>query len=155
MSYKVLIVVMNSLNGRSKNDCLALTSCNGEGSLIVLFSTSSCHFPNRIHWKCSFAEDCVVKVFVFSFYSREKRSIANGLSPGMEEQSEYFDATENPILKDKRHELDDEDSGVDNASQILRESSVRFFLSTLSVSKACFTLKVLIERNWTHLLFQI
>ncbi|XP_019772963.2 tau-tubulin kinase homolog Asator isoform X3 [Dendroctonus ponderosae] len=54
---------------------------------------------------------------------REKRSIANGLSPGMEEQSEYFDATENPTQKDKRHELDDEDSGVDNASQILRESS--------------------------------
>ncbi|XP_066260170.1 tau-tubulin kinase homolog Asator isoform X1 [Euwallacea similis] len=54
---------------------------------------------------------------------REKRSIANGLSPGMEEQSEYFDATENPTHKDKRHELDDEDSGVDNASQILRESS--------------------------------
>ncbi|XP_050302368.1 tau-tubulin kinase homolog Asator isoform X2 [Anthonomus grandis grandis] len=54
---------------------------------------------------------------------REKRSIANGLSPGLEEQSEYFDATENPTLKDKRHELDDEDSGVDNASQILRESS--------------------------------
>lgn len=46
----------------------------------------------------------------------------------MEEQSEYFDATENPILKDKRHELDDEDSGVDNASQILRESSVKFFV---------------------------
>ncbi|CAH1132226.1 unnamed protein product [Ceutorhynchus assimilis] len=54
---------------------------------------------------------------------REKRSIVNGLSPGMEEQSEYFDATENPNIKDKRHELDDEDSGVDNASQILRESS--------------------------------
>lgn len=56
--------------------------------------------------------------------SREKRSIVNGLSPGMDEQSEYFDATENPTIKDKRQEQDDEDSGVDNASQILRESSV-------------------------------
>uniref|UniRef100_A0A6P7G2R2 Uncharacterized protein LOC114333623 isoform X2 n=1 Tax=Diabrotica virgifera virgifera TaxID=50390 RepID=A0A6P7G2R2_DIAVI len=58
---------------------------------------------------------------------REKRSIgsiANGLSPGMDEQSEYYDATENPIIKDKRQEQDDEDSGVDNASQILRETSV-------------------------------
>ncbi|KAJ8916696.1 hypothetical protein NQ315_000341 [Exocentrus adspersus] len=55
---------------------------------------------------------------------KEKRSIANGLSPGIEEQSEYFDATENPMIKDKqRQEQDDEDSGVDNASQILRESS--------------------------------
>ncbi|XP_018563133.1 tau-tubulin kinase homolog Asator isoform X2 [Anoplophora glabripennis] len=55
---------------------------------------------------------------------KEKRSIANGLSPGIDEQSEYFDATENPTLKDKqRQEQDDEDSGVDNASQILRESS--------------------------------
>lgn len=54
--------------------------------------------------------------------SRERRS--NGLSPGGEEQSEYFDATENPAIKDKRHEQDDEDSGVDNASQILRETSV-------------------------------
>lgn len=58
---------------------------------------------------------------------REKRSIgsiANGLSPGMDEQSEYYDATENPLIKDKRQEQDDEDSGVDNASQILRETSV-------------------------------
>ncbi|XP_057668189.1 tau-tubulin kinase homolog Asator [Diorhabda carinulata] len=55
---------------------------------------------------------------------REKRSIANGLSPGMDEQSEYYDATENTIMKDKRQEQDDEDSGVDNASQILRETSV-------------------------------
>ncbi|XP_060532617.1 tau-tubulin kinase 1 isoform X2 [Cylas formicarius] len=54
---------------------------------------------------------------------REKRSIANGLSPGIDEQSEYFDATENPMTKDKRPEQDDEDSGVDNASQILRELS--------------------------------
>ncbi|CAH1163258.1 unnamed protein product [Phaedon cochleariae] len=54
---------------------------------------------------------------------REKRSIVNGLSPGMDEQSEYFDATENPIIKDKRQEQEDDDSGVDNASQILRESS--------------------------------
>ncbi|KAL1502447.1 hypothetical protein ABEB36_007588 [Hypothenemus hampei] len=66
---------------------------------------------------------------------REKRSIANGLSPGLEEQSEYFDATENPILKDKRHELDDEDSGVDNASQILRESSASPALEGGRVSK--------------------
>lgn len=50
--------------------------------------------------------------------------MANGISPGMDEQSEYFDATENPTLKDKRQEQEDEDSGVDNASQILRESSV-------------------------------
>lgn len=42
----------------------------------------------------------------------------------MDEQSEYFDATENPTLKEKRQEQDDEDSGVDNVSQILRESSV-------------------------------
>lgn len=54
-----------------------------------------------------------------------RRSVANGLSPGVEEQSEYFDATENPLIKDKqRQEQDDEDSGVDNASQILRENSV-------------------------------
>ncbi|KAL3270773.1 hypothetical protein HHI36_021299 [Cryptolaemus montrouzieri] len=53
--------------------------------------------------------------------SKDKRSLANGLSPGIEEQSEYFDATENP--KEKRLEQDDEDSGVDNASQILRELS--------------------------------
>lgn len=53
-----------------------------------------------------------------------RRSVANGLSPGFEEQSEYFDATENPLFKDKRQEQDDEDSGVDNASQILRETSV-------------------------------
>lgn len=63
---------------------------------------------------------------VLKFFSRERKSVANGLSPGMEEQSEYFDATENPLFKDKRQEQDDEDSGVDNASQILRESSVRF-----------------------------
>ncbi|KRT85435.1 hypothetical protein AMK59_895, partial [Oryctes borbonicus] len=55
--------------------------------------------------------------------SKEKRSVANGLSPGIEEQSEYFDATENPLFKDKKQEQDDEDSGVDNASQILRERS--------------------------------
>ena len=44
----------------------------------------------------------------------------------MDEQSEYYDATENPTQKDKRTaaEQDDEDSGVDNVSQILRESSV-------------------------------
>nr|XP_022907207.1 uncharacterized protein LOC111418777 [Onthophagus taurus] len=54
----------------------------------------------------------------------QKRSVANGLSPGVEEQSEYFDATENPLIKDKKPEVDDEDSGVDNASQILRETSV-------------------------------
>lgn len=47
----------------------------------------------------------------------------NGLSPGVDEQSEYFDATESP-LKDKKPDVEDEDSGVDNASQILRESSV-------------------------------
>lgn len=53
--------------------------------------------------------------------------VHNGLSPGIEEQSEYFDATEHPLktIKDKRPE-DDEDSGVDNASQILRDSSVSF-----------------------------
>lgn len=56
-----------------------------------------------------------------------RRSVANGLSPGFEEQSEYFDATENPLFKDKRQEQDDEDSGVDNASQILRETSVSYF----------------------------
>lgn len=58
------------------------------------------------------------------FCSKEKRTVANGLSPGIDEQSEYFDATENPLFKDKKPEQDDEDSGVDNASQILRESSV-------------------------------
>lgn len=42
----------------------------------------------------------------------------------MDEHSEYFDATENPTIKDKRQEQEDEDSGVDNASQNLRESSV-------------------------------
>lgn len=57
-----------------------------------------------------------------SLYSKEKKSIINGLSPGIEEQSEYFDATEN--IKDKRQEQEDDDSGVDNASQLLRESSV-------------------------------
>lgn len=61
-------------------------------------------------------------LFDVIYSSREKR--ANGLSPGVEEQSEYFDATENPAIKDKRQEQDDEDSGVDNASQILRETSV-------------------------------
>lgn len=66
-------------------------------------------------------------VFCLTF-SKEKRSVANGISPGMEEQSEYFDATENPLYKDKRQEFDDEDSGVDNASQILRESSVSWLL---------------------------
>ncbi|KAK9746293.1 Protein kinase domain [Popillia japonica] len=55
--------------------------------------------------------------------SKERKSVANGLSPGIEEQSEYFDATENPLFKDKKQEQDDEDSGVDNASQILRERS--------------------------------
>lgn len=45
----------------------------------------------------------------------------------MDEQSEYYDATENPLLKDKRQDQDDEDSGVDNASQILRETSVSSF----------------------------
>ncbi|KAF2881435.1 hypothetical protein ILUMI_24721 [Ignelater luminosus] len=54
--------------------------------------------------------------------SKEKKSMANGLSPGIEEQSEYFDATEN--FKDKRQEQEDDDSGVDNASQVLRETSV-------------------------------
>lgn len=52
------------------------------------------------------------------------------MSPGVEEQSEYFDATENPLFKDKRPEQDDEDSGVDNASQILRETSVSNYLTT-------------------------
>lgn len=67
----------------------------------------------------------IKEVFFCSIvFSKEKRSVANGISPGMEEQSEYFDATENPLFKDKRPEQDDEDSGVDNASQILRESSV-------------------------------
>ncbi|XP_025834848.1 tau-tubulin kinase homolog Asator isoform X3 [Agrilus planipennis] len=56
--------------------------------------------------------------------SKEKRSVANGISPGLEEQSEYFDASEDPLLKDKRQEQEDEDSGVDNASQNLRETSV-------------------------------
>ncbi|KAK5638120.1 hypothetical protein RI129_012415 [Pyrocoelia pectoralis] len=51
----------------------------------------------------------------------ERKSLPNGLSPGMEEQSEYFDATEN--IKDKRQEQEDDDSGVDNASQVLRETS--------------------------------
>lgn len=61
--------------------------------------------------------------------------MANGLSPGgLEEQSEYFDATDNPVLRDKRHECDDEDSGVDNASQILRESSVSYPLLSSSSS---------------------
>lgn len=55
--------------------------------------------------------------------------MANGISPGLDEQSEYFDATENPTVKDKRQELEDEDSGVDNASQILRESSVSIKIS--------------------------
>lgn len=55
-----------------------------------------------------------------------KGRVANGLSPGVDEQSEYFDATENPREK-KHHEADDEDSGVDNASQILRETSVSRF----------------------------
>lgn len=60
------------------------------------------------------------------FLNRERRNITNGLSPGIDDQSVYFDATENPTTKDKqRLEQDDEDSGVDNASQILRESSVR------------------------------
>lgn len=63
--------------------------------------------------------------------------MANGLSPGIEEQSEYFDATENPLFKDKRQEQDDEDSGVDNASQILRERSV----SEADVSFEVFQLK--------------
>ncbi|XP_076256223.1 tau-tubulin kinase asator isoform X3 [Rhynchophorus ferrugineus] len=66
---------------------------------------------------------------------REKRSIANGLSPGLDEQSEYFDATENPALKDKRPEQDDEDSGVDNASHILRESSASPALEGGRISK--------------------
>ncbi|XP_031331385.1 tau-tubulin kinase homolog Asator isoform X2 [Photinus pyralis] len=52
----------------------------------------------------------------------ERKSLANGISPGMEEQSEYFDATEN--IKDKRPEQEDDYSGVDNASQVLRETSV-------------------------------
>ncbi|XP_044762632.1 tau-tubulin kinase homolog Asator isoform X2 [Coccinella septempunctata] len=65
--------------------------------------------------------------------SREKRSLANGLSPGLEEQSEYFDATENP--KEKRLEPDDEDSGVDNASQILRELSTSPALEGGKLSK--------------------
>lgn len=56
---------------------------------------------------------------------RERRTITNGLSPGIDDQSVYFDATENPATKEKqRLEQDDDDSGVDNASQILRESSV-------------------------------
>ncbi|XP_030759681.1 tau-tubulin kinase homolog Asator isoform X2 [Sitophilus oryzae] len=66
---------------------------------------------------------------------REKRSIANGFSPGLEEQSEYFDATENPAMKDKKPEQDDEDSGVDNASQILRETSISPALDGGRISK--------------------
>ncbi|XP_045469713.1 tau-tubulin kinase homolog Asator isoform X2 [Harmonia axyridis] len=65
--------------------------------------------------------------------SREKRTLANGLSPGLEEQSEYFDATENP--KEKRLDPDDEDSGVDNASQILRELSTSPALEGGKLSK--------------------
>lgn len=66
---------------------------------------------------------------------RERKTLANGLSPGLEEQSEYFDATENPAHKDKRHDQDDEDSGVDNASQILRESSTSPALDGSRLSK--------------------
>lgn len=61
-------------------------------------------------------------LFKFRICSKDRKSLANGLSPGIEEQSEYFDATEN--IKDKRQEQDDDDSGVDNASQVLRETSV-------------------------------
>ncbi|XP_063925108.1 tau-tubulin kinase homolog Asator isoform X3 [Zophobas morio] len=67
---------------------------------------------------------------------KEKRLMANGLSPGLDEQSEYFDATENPLFRDKqRHEQDDEDSGVDNASQILRESSTSPAMDPTRISK--------------------
>ncbi|KYB26867.1 tau-tubulin kinase homolog Asator isoform X2 [Tribolium castaneum] len=67
---------------------------------------------------------------------RERRLMANGLSPGLDEQSEYFDATENPLFRDKqRHEQDDEDSGVDNASQILRESSTSPAMDPGRISK--------------------
>lgn len=81
---------------------------------------------------------------VVIYSNKEKKSVANGLSPGIEEQSEYFDATENPLFKDKKQEQDDEDSGVDNASQILRERSVSliylnirfvFFFTDLSYVK--------------------
>ncbi|KAF5284207.1 hypothetical protein FQR65_LT00207 [Abscondita terminalis] len=51
----------------------------------------------------------------------EVTTVRKSLANGVEEQSEYFDATEN---FNKRHEQEDDDSGVDNASQVLRESSV-------------------------------
>lgn len=73
-------------------------------------------------------------IIIYCFiFDRERKVVHNGLSPGIEEQSEYFDATEHPLktIKDKRPE-DDEDSGVDNASQILRDSSVSSFLNIFS-----------------------
>lgn len=51
--------------------------------------------------------------------------MTNGLSPGVDEQSEYFDATENPLFRRGVQPDEDDDSGVYNQSQILRESSVR------------------------------
>ncbi|CAH1184491.1 unnamed protein product [Phyllotreta striolata] len=108
----------------SKSDSSSITKGEGDNQII-----SECK-NNRL--RCSGCIDLGTNPNVTFVSSssipelREKRSIANGLSPGMDEQSEYYDATENPLLKDKRQDQDDEDSGVDNASQILRETSVCF-----------------------------
>lgn len=76
----------------------------------------------------------------------------NGLSPGLDEQSEYFDATENPLFRDKqRLEQEDEDSGVDNASQILRESSVSFFQTLCIYFLSIYYRQV---RRWIRIEFQ-
>lgn len=73
--------------------------------------------------------------------------MANGLSPGLDEQSEYFDATENPLFRDKqRQDIDDEDSGLDNFNQLLRDA-VCYDLLTLPAMCTVFfekkTLKVM------------
>lgn len=81
--------------------------------------------------QCSPSVDVVVTASSLSVV--ERKSLANGLSPGMEEQSEYFDASEN--IKDKRPEQEDDYSGVDNASQALRETSVSPALDGNKISR--------------------
>ncbi|KAJ8958453.1 hypothetical protein NQ318_002240 [Aromia moschata] len=146
---KPLEAVKNNL-ADSKSDSSSSTQCKKEKNVIdrkdeQAASDSPSNVADKVESRervrCSPSVDLSTNPNV-TFVSttsipdvKEKRSIANGLSPGIDEQSEYFDATENPTLKDKRQEQDDEDSGVDNASQILRESSTSPAMDSSRLSK--------------------
>ncbi|CAH0549592.1 unnamed protein product [Brassicogethes aeneus] len=142
---KPTVSTKNNLHSGDKSDSSNSTQAKSEKQTANNDETIERLRPNppdtQMKIKCSPGVDLTSNPNVIfvpnTAESRDKKSLANGLSPGgVEEQSEYFDATDNPVLRgDKRHECDDEDSGVDNASQILRESSVSPALEGGRISK--------------------